>query len=293
MTDLLLRLKSDASLVEEALLAYFEAHNAKKTTLYEAMQYSTMCGGKRIRPFLVLEFCRLFGGDVHAALPYACAIEMIHTFSLIHDDLPAMDNDDFRRGKPTCHKVYGEAPALLAGDALIFAAYQAALENSYTDDANRVRALHCLSIAAGADGMCEGQMIDIACEGKSIEFEKLLSLHAHKTGALIRAAARLGAIAAGAGDKEIACADLYGEKVGLAFQIVDDVLDRIGDAERLGKPIGSDEKNQKNTFLSYMSIEDAMQYAKRLTSDAESCVSCYSGADTLCQLAKYLLERTN
>ena len=291
MTELTEHLKADAALVDQALLAYFDTHDQDKTTLYAAMRYSTMCGGKRIRPFLVIEFCRLFGGDVNAAIPYAAAIEMIHTFSLIHDDLPAMDNDDFRRGKPTCHKVYGEAQALLAGDALIFSAMQAALENRFTDDNNKSRALSCLSKAAGADGMCEGQMIDMACEGKAVGFETLLSLHAHKTGALIRAAAKLGAIAANAGEEQIRTADVYGEKIGLAFQIVDDVLDRVGDVEKLGKPIGSDAKNQKSTFLSYMSTEDAMAHAGRLTDEAAAVVSDCAGAQILTELAKYLLNR--
>lgn len=293
MTELKKRLEEDAALVEAALLSYFDRHVQGKTTLYAAMRYSTMCGGKRIRPFLVIEFCRLLGGDVNAAIPYAIAIEMIHTFSLIHDDLPAMDNDDFRRGKPTCHKVYGEAPALLAGDALIFSAMQAALENPYTDDGNKTRALICLAEAAGADGMCEGQMIDMECEGKTVKFETLLSLHAHKTGALIRAAAKLGAIAANADARQIHTADVYGEKIGLAFQIVDDVLDRVGDAAKLGKPIGSDAKNQKSTFLSYMSIEDAMAYAGRLTDEAVTTLSEYADTQILTELARYLLTRKN
>jgi len=280
-----------AALVEKALAAFFEEH--AKTELYRSMEYSTMCGGKRIRPFLVLEFCKMFGGTDAAAMPYACALEMIHTFSLIHDDLPCMDDDDFRRGKPTNHKVFGEATALLAGDALIFAAIECASENLYADDQNKVIAIHELVSAAGADGMCEGQMLDIAGEGKQLSFEELLALHARKTGALLRIAAKLGAIAANADNEAIADADTFGAGIGLAFQIIDDVLDRIGSAEELGKPIGSDAKNEKTTFLSFMDVDAAKAYAAKVTEEACTAIRKYENSETLCELAEYLLHRTN
>lgn len=285
------RVRENAALVEAALASFFTEH--QKTPLYRAMEYSTMCGGKRIRPFLVLEFCRMLGGSDAAAMPYACALEMIHTFSLIHDDLPCMDDDDLRRGKPTNHKVFGEATALLAGDALIFSAIECAMQNTQTDAENKLRAVRELVIAAGADGMCEGQMLDIGGEGKKLSFEELLALHAHKTGALLRVAARLGAIAAGADADAVQAADAYGAGIGLAFQIVDDILDAYGSAKELGKPTGSDAKNEKTTFLTHMDAEAARQYAARVTEEACAAIRGYANADTLCALAEYLLHRTN
>lgn len=285
------RVRENAALVEAALTAFFAEH--KQTTLYRAMEYSTMCGGKRIRPFLVLEFCRMFGGSDTAAMPYACALEMIHTFSLIHDDLPCMDDDDLRRGKPTNHKVFGEATALLAGDALIFSAIECAMQNAYTDAENKLRAVRELATAAGADGMCEGQMLDISGEEKRLSFEELLTLHAHKTGALLRVAARLGAIAAGADADAVQAADAYGAGIGLAFQIIDDILDAYGSAEELGKPTGSDAKNEKTTFLTHMDASEARQYAARVTEEACAAIRGYANADMLCTLAEYLLHRTN
>lgn len=285
------KIRENAALIEAALVAFFAAR--KKTALYRAMEYSTMCGGKRIRPFLVLEVCRMLGGSDAAAIPYACALEMIHTFSLIHDDLPCMDDDDFRRGKPTNHKVFGEATALLAGDALIFSAIECAMSGTQTDAENKQRAVRELVTAAGADGMCEGQMLDIAGEGKKLAFAALLDLHAHKTGALLRAAARLGAIAAGADESAVAAVDSYGAGIGLAFQIVDDVLDQCGSAEELGKPTGSDAKNEKTTFLSHMDVAAARDYAARVTEEACAAIRGYANADTLCELATYLLQRTN
>lgn len=278
-----------AQAVQDALKAFFDTH--EDTTLYKAMEYSAMCGGKRIRPFLTLAFCKMLGGSREAAMPYACALEMIHTFSLIHDDLPCMDNDDLRRGKPTNHKVFGEAPALLAGDALVFSAFECALSNAHTDAANRLAAVQVLAKASGADGMCEGQMIDIESEGKQLSFDQLLHLHAHKTGALIRAAAKLGVIAAGGSNIDIEAADTYGAGIGLAFQIIDDILDRYGSTEELGKPIGSDLKNEKTTFLSFMDANEALDYAKKVSAEACQAIRGYAGSETLCELAQYLLTR--
>lgn len=252
-----------------------------------------MCGGKRIRPFLVLEFCRMFGGSDAAAMPYACALEMIHTFSLIHDDLPCMDDDDLRRGKPTNHKVFGETTALLAGDALIFSAIECASANNYTTAENKLRAMRELVTASGAEGMCEGQMLDTAGEGKKLSFDELLSLHAHKTGALLRVAAKLGAIAANADEEAICAADTYGAGIGLAFQIIDDILDRYGSAEELGKPTGSDAKNEKTTFLSFMDADAAKKYAAEVTEEACKAIRGYANSGILCELAEYLLYRTN
>lgn len=291
MQTLLDRMHDAAALCEETMRRYFAEKDTKKTTLYRAMEYGVMGGGKRIRPFLTLEFCRMLGGIDAAALPYAAAIEMIHNFSLIHDDMPCMDNDDLRRGRPTTHKAFGEAQALIAGDALIFAAFDCALSGA-TDAAAQNRAVRELAVAAGADGMCEGQMIDMESDGVQIPFERLLELHAHKTGALIRAAAKLGVIAAGGDDAAMAAADTYGRGIGLAFQIVDDVLDACGSTETLGKPVGSDAKNEKSTFLSFMSADDALAYAARVTKEATGAIEDYPASGTLVSLGEWLLHRT-
>lgn len=291
MQTLLDRMHDAAALCEETMRRYFAEKDTKKTTLYRAMEYGVMGGGKRIRPFLTLEFCRMLGGSDAAALPYAAAIEMIHNFSLIHDDMPCMDNDDLRRGRPTTHKAFGEAQALIAGDALIFAAFDCALSGA-ADAAAQNRAVRELAVAAGADGMCEGQMIDMESDGVQIPFERLLELHAHKTGALIRAAAKLGVIAAGGDDAAMAAADTYGRGIGLAFQIVDDVLDACGSTETLGKPVGSDAKNEKSTFLSFMSADDALAYAARVTKEATDAFKGYPASGTLISLGEWLLHRT-
>lgn len=291
MQTLLDRMHDAAALCEETMRRYFAEKDTKKTTLYRAMEYGVMGGGKRIRPFLTLEFCRMLGGSDAAALPYAAAIEMIHNFSLIHDDMPCMDNDDLRRGRPTTHKAFGEAQALIAGDALIFAAIDCALSGA-ADAAAQNRAVRELAVAAGADGMCEGQMIDMESDGVQIPFERLLELHAHKTGALIRAAAKLGVIAAGGDDAAMAAADTYGRGIGLAFQIVDDVLDACGSTETLGKPVGSDAKNEKSTFLSFMSADDALAYAARVTKEATDAIKGYPASGTLISLGEWLVHRT-
>ena len=291
MQTLLDRMHDAAALCEETMRRYFAEKDTKKTTLYRAMEYGVMGGGKRIRPFLTLEFCRMLGGSDAAALPYAAAIEMIHNFSLIHDDMPCMDNDDLRRGRPTTHKAFGEAQALIAGDALIFAAFDCALSGA-ADAAAQNRAVRELAVAAGADGMCEGQMIDMESDGVQIPFERLLELHAHKTGALIRAAAKLGVIAAGGDDAAMAAADTYGRGIGLAFQIVDDVLDACGSTETLGKPVGSDAKNEKSPFLSFMSADDALAYAARVTKEATDAIKGYPASGTLISLGEWLLHRT-
>lgn len=290
MQDLLERMRNAASLTEDFMQCYFAARNEKGTLLYRAMEYGVMGGGKRIRPFLTLEFCRMLGGSDAAAVPYAAAIEMIHNFSLIHDDMPCMDNDDLRRGRPTVHKMFGEAPALLAGDALIFAAFDCAFIGT-AKAGTQNRAVRELALAAGADGMCEGQMIDMESDDEAISFARLLELHAHKTGALIRAAAKLGVIAADGDAAAMHAADTYGKGIGLAFQIVDDVLDVYGSTEALGKTVGSDAKNAKATFLSFMKADEAMRYATRVTEEAIDAVAGYPASDTLTALAKWLLQR--
>ncbi|MBE6539091.1 MAG: polyprenyl synthetase family protein [Ruminococcaceae bacterium] len=261
----------------------------------DAMKYSVYAGGKRIRAYICLAFCRLFGGDVKAALPFAAAIEMIHTFSLIHDDLPCMDDDDLRRGKPTNHKVYGEATALLAGDALALKAFGVVAENPYVSPDIALRAVRALSFASAERGMVGGQIMDMQGEKTALPIEKLKKLQSLKTGALIEVSARLGAMAAGVSDddRRMLNALEYAKGIGLAFQIKDDILDVTGDEALLGKPIGSDAENSKSTFLRFMSIEEAEKYAKELTEKAKESISGYEGRENLLALADFLLERNS
>ena len=286
-------MKSAAKMTEDYILGTFGTADADIDAVAEAMKYSIYAGGKRIRPYLVLSFCRLFGGEDRAALPFAAAIEMIHTFSLIHDDLPCMDDDDMRRGKPTNHKVYGEATALLAGDALALKAFGVAANNRFVFSHIALDAVKELSVASAERGMVGGQIMDMYGEEHPLDLEKLKKLQNLKTGALIEVSARLGAMAADvdADDERMKNAVLYAKGIGLAFQITDDILDVIGDEATLGKPIGSDAENSKTTFLSHMSIEEASCFAEKLTEDAKKAISCYEGAERLMELADYLIRR--
>ncbi len=286
-------IKYNADMTEGALRAYYEEYDEDFGVVLDAEKYSLFAGGKRIRPFLVLEFCKLFGGKEEAAIPFACAVEMIHTSSLIHDDLPCMDNDDMRRGKPTNHKVYGEANALLAGDALLLRAFETIATAPVSGEAVRM-ATAALAGAAGDFGMIGGQVIDISSENSNIGLDKLLKLHRKKTGALIRVSALLGCIAAGLSftDKRTQAACEYAEAIGLAFQIIDDVLDRVGDGALMGKNTGSDAALGKTTFLTYYSVDEAREYASGLTAKAVSAIADYEGSETLTDLAAYLLDRS-
>ncbi len=264
---------------------------AEKETLQSAELYSLMAGGKRIRPFLILEFCRLFGGDREAAMPFACAVEMMHTFSLIHDDLPCMDDDDLRRGRATNHKVFGEAAALLAGDSLAIRSLKTALDNDRVSPADSRRAAAVL--AGCAVRMIEGQVMDMEAENRKISMEQLITLQSKKTGALMEASAAMGCIAAGIkdGSAEMKDAVLYAQSIGLAFQIIDDILDAQSTAEELGKSVGSDVRDGKTTFLSFMSADTARDYARRVTDDAIGAIGQYPGSETLISLAEWLLLR--
>ena len=294
MTEEALRLilDRDATMTEHTLRQYYTEDNDLKILL-DAERYSLFAGGKRIRPALTLEFCRMFGGRDEAALPFACAVEMIHTYSLIHDDLPCMDDDDLRRGKPTNHKVYGEAVALLAGDALLTGAFEATATNTAVPSEIAAIATAYLASSAGRYGMIGGQIMDMAGEHRKLSPEELLKLHSLKTGALIGAACVLGALAAGiplcdaAMEKVVA----YAEKIGLAFQIVDDILDRTGDEKTLGKRTGVDNEREKNTFLSFYDVEEAQFYADRLTADAIDAIRAFPGSETLVAIAKWLATR--
>ncbi len=290
-----LALERDAKMTEHALKQYYSVRDADLKDLLESEQYSLFAGGKRIRPALVLEFCRMFGGRDEAAIPFACALEMIHTYSLIHDDLPCMDNDDLRRGKPTNHKVYGEAVALLAGDALLTGAFEAAATNTAVTGEIAAIAVAYLATSAGRYGMIGGQIMDIEGEHRKLSPDELLKLHSMKTGALIGAACVLGALAAGISLQDPAMEKVvtYSEKIGLAFQIVDDILDQTGDEQTLGKKTGVDKDHEKNTFLSFYSLEEAQFYADRLTAEAIDVVRSFPESDTLVALAKWLSERKN
>lgn len=259
-------------------------------TVISAMKYSINAGGKRIRPILLMSVYELFCDDYETILPFMAGIEYIHTYSLIHDDLPAMDNDDLRRGLPTCHKKYTEAMAILAGDALLNYAYEKMLSSDafYGVDATRY-----ILNAAGKDGMIGGQVIDIENENKKISLDLLNELHALKTGALIRAACVAGAVLGGASKEEIELFGEFGSLIGMAFQVKDDILDKIGNVEDLGKPIGSDEKNNKTTYLTYFDVSECEKIVKELTIRAEKILEKYEGKGKfLRELINYLIVRT-
>lgn len=257
----------------------------------EAMKYSVRNGGKRIRPMLTLEFCKACGAEPEKALPFACAVEMIHTYSLIHDDLPCMDDDDYRRGKPSCHIAFGEANALLAGDALLTLAFETAVKADVAAE-NVVRAVKELSYSAGILGMVGGQVLDLQNENKALTLSELEQIHNLKTGELIRVACVLGCVAAGADEEKIKAAEAYAKGIGLTFQIVDDILDVTSDAETLGKPIGSDAENQKTTYVSLLGIEKSKEVAAELTRKAKAALAVYDeNTEALSLLADNLLIR--
>jgi len=256
------------------------------------MEYSLLAGGKRLRPVLVLECCRLCGGDVDKAIPFAAAVEMIHTYSLIHDDLPAMDNDDLRRGRPTNHKVYGEATAILAGDALLTAAFEQ-LAKAELPAQRIVDAVACLSRCAGALGMVGGQILDMAGEGRSLCIPELEQLQSLKTGALISAAAQLGCIAAGGNSEQLKNVAAYAQALGRAFQVRDDMLDEISTSEALGKPVGSDRVNEKSTFLTALGLDGCQKLVVELTQTAVEALGGFEHPDFLIWLAEEMAQRGN
>ena len=280
-----------AAKVESRLSALLPASDPETEPIADAVRYAVLGGGKRIRPYLVHAFARLSGGDAAVALDLGCALEMIHAYSLVHDDLPAMDNDVMRRGKPTCHVAYGEAIAILSGDALLTRAFGVLAETDAPDKTVR-RAVAELSAAAGYVGMVGGQTLDISTEGKTVGEATLVKLQRLKTGALIRSACRLGCFAGGVFDGDLfAAADLYAEKIGLAFQVIDDLLDGIGDPALLGKSVGKDEKSGKTTWLSLLGEEGSERYAASLTREAVEAVSPYDREGRLAALADLLLNR--
>ena len=294
MQDFDIRNREYREYVEAYLEKWYKRfQNEPQKPLFEAMEYSLLAGGKRLRPIFAFEFCRLCGVHWQKAAPFAAAIEMIHTYSLIHDDLPCMDNDDFRRGRPTNHKVFGEAMAVLAGDALLTGAFEVAASNTVAGAEISAKAVAYLASCAGRYGMIGGQIMDLEGEKKKLSLDQLLKLHSLKTGALISAAAVMGALAAGVDFQDGRMEDVvtYAENIGLAFQIVDDVLDRIGDSKELGKNVGSDAANEKNTFLSFYSVDEAKFYAERLTREAIHAIQKYDDSEVLCALAEWLASR--
>ncbi len=280
---------------ESALYGFLPDDNCRESVLIEAMRYSLEAGGKRVRPALVLRFCELCGGDTEKALPFACAVEMIHTYSLIHDDLPCMDDDDLRRGKPSNHKVFGEDIALLAGDSLLTLAFGTIASDSTAElvgDRACRRAAAVLANYAGATGMVGGQVIDLKSENTNAPIEVLREMDYKKTACLIKAACELGCIAAGADDSQIKAASLYGESIGIAFQIQDDILDCTSSNEELGKPVGSDAENSKSTYASLLGIEECRRLVNELTAQAEAALDSFEGdTSALKSFARELANR--
>lgn len=281
------------SLIENALAECVAESREESGILNEAMRYALLDGGKRLRGNLVIMFCELFGGKKETALPLACAIEMVHAHSLVHDDLPCMDNDDIRRGKPSCHKKYGEAIALLAGDALLNDAYMYIAYSTALSDIQKVNSIRAIGKCTGEQGMLCGQVLDKLYENKAADEEAVERIHSKKTGALILCSCLLGLFAAGKFDNEsMAVAKIYADALGSAFQITDDILDATGKTEVIGKPAGSDGKNGKNTFVAVNGIEDAREKAKQYTNMAINSVKVYgNNANDLIDVAKKMLER--
>ena len=256
--------------VEQIVTSFLPKEEGYQKTVLEAMNYSVSAGGKRLRPMLMLETYRMFGGKSKVIEPFRAAIEMIHTYSLIHDDLPAMDNDEYRRGRKTTHVVYGEAMAILAGDALLNYAFETAASAFVLDEGNPAigKAFMILASKAGVYGMIGGQVLDVESEGKEIDADTLKFIHIHKTSALLESAMLIGAVLAGASEQQQRTVELAARELGLAFQIRDDILDVTGNTDELGKPVGSDEKNHKNTYVALEGLEKAKEDVKRYSESA-------------------------
>ena len=283
--------------VDKALDAVLPKESTLPAGLHQAMRYSIFAGGKRIRPVLMIAACEAVGGDPGRVMPAACAMEMIHTYSLIHDDLPAMDDDDFRRGRPTNHKVFGEATAILAGDALLTEAF---ILLSNPDACRGIdpeiirRVIHTIARCAGSLGMVGGQVVDMESEGKTIDFPTLEYIHTHKTGALILAAIQAGALIGGANDAAFDSLTRYGEAAGLAFQVADDILDVVGDQAQLGKDVGSDQARGKATYVSLLGVEEARRRARELKDLAISALDPFGErAEPLRSIANYIVDRSS
>ena len=284
--------KARAELVEENLKRELNATNTIDEKVLQAMEYSLLSGGKRIRPVLLMAAADTIPNDGEKFLHVACALEMIHTYSLIHDDLPAMDNDDYRRGKLTNHKVFGEATAILAGDALLTLAFEVMTRQENVEPKILLSVIREISTAAGISGLIGGQSIDLQSEGKKINLSTLRKMHLGKTGALFLAAIRSGAILASASDEKLDALTKYAENFGLAFQITDDILDVVGDEKSLGKPIGSDARNEKSTYVTLMSLSEAQTLAASTVENAVDALKIFGDeANFLRELVKFLIGR--
>lgn len=278
--------------IEQALKKYLYVPEMPYRSVAEAMAYSAEAGGKRLRPMLVLEFCRLVGGDPAKALPFACAVEMIHTYSLIHDDLPCMDDDDLRRGRPSCHKQFGEATALLAGDGLLTKAFGVLAEAELPAE-TVAAAVRTLSAFAGPEGMVAGQMIDLINEKTPPAASVLELTYRLKTSALLQASCRLGVLAGGGTEVQVQQAGEYAYHLGMAFQIIDDILDVTGDTAVLGKPVGSDASNGKVTFVTLQGLDGARRLAAQYSCNALQALSAFAGSEELSAMTEQLLSRRN
>lgn len=287
-------LDNKIKVIDSALSSYIQRQDNPQSVIYEAMRYSLFAGGKRLRPVIAMAVCEMCGGRDEAALPFACAVEMIHTYSLVHDDLPAMDNDALRRGNPTCHIRFDEATAILAGDALLNRAFEVMTDmpQLFVDAQTALKAARAVACAAGADGMIGGQIVDIAGESKNMSGDELMYMHRLKTGALIKAAALAGGIAAGASREELARLEEFACSLGMAFQIQDDVLDVTGDEQILGKPVGSDEKNKKSTYVKAYGLEQARKMAADFSGKAIDALDIFGEkAGFLIWLVQTLINR--
>lgn len=287
-------LKQNASYIEDILKQYMPKEEGYQKTIMESMNYSLSAGGKRLRPILTLEACKIVGGNEADAIPFAAAIEMIHTYSLIHDDLPALDNDDLRRGRKTNHIVYGEDIAILAGDALLNYAFEIMLSTSIGKEnpSKYLRAINEIAKTSGIYGMIGGQVVDVESENKKISKEKLDYIHNNKTAAIIIGCMRAGAIIGDASEEELENITKYAKNIGLSFQIVDDILDIVGDESKLGKKVGSDLENNKSTYPSLIGLEKSKEIANELIQEAKlSIKSIENNAQFLCGLADYIIDR--
>ena len=289
------KLNEYCGLINDTLDKLLCADDSPERKLKEAMKYSLTAGGKRLRPALVLEGYRIFKDDYEKAARFACAMEMVHTFSLIHDDLPAIDNDDFRRGKPTNHKVFGECTAILAGDGLLDFAYKV-ISDDMLDGENLINKVKAFSIFSNnVFDMIKGEFVDTDLEGKDISFDELMYMHKNKTGALIKASLLMGAVLAGADDKNIEVLREYADLIGLTFQIKDDILSETGDEKVLGKPVGHDSVSGKRTFVTVLGVEKAEKWLDELTEKAINVLGGISDKDVafLEELAIFIKDRDN
>jgi len=296
--DLKLYLKEQCARVDEALDRFLPKVTELPHSVHTAMRYSVFAGGKRVRPILLLAACEAVGGDTRCAIPAACAMEMIHTYSLIHDDLPAMDDDDFRRGNPTNHKVFGEAIAILAGDALLTEAFKLTSDIRFAGGCNPsglLAVIHEIASSAGSGGMVGGQVVDMESEGRhDIDLPTVQYIHTHKTGALIKASVVSGALLGGASGEKLAAVTRYGEAAGLAFQIADDILDIEGTTEEIGKDAGSDQARGKATYPAVIGLSAAREEALAMMDEALRALDIFdTEADPLREIARYIVQRKN